>query len=109
AVAVVAGATALGGEVVLVPPLELGLWRQRKRASRLAADQIAADRDEPSAALRPDRRQDGSGTGAPVEAGYDRPLDGERIEQRDRVDGQRRLLPVADSVLREEPCAPVAA
>ena len=46
-VLVVTGPAALGGEVVLVPPLELGLGRQRHLAGLLAADQVAADRDEP--------------------------------------------------------------
>ena len=74
-VLVVAGPAALGGEVVLIPPWELGLRRQRQLAGGLAADQIAAHRDERLAALRPERRDDVGRARAPVEAGDDRPLD----------------------------------
>ena len=66
---------ALGGEVVLVPPLELGLRRQGQPAGLLAADQVAADRDQPAAALRPERRDDVGGSRSPVEPGHDRALD----------------------------------
>ena len=45
-VLLVAGTAALGGEVVLVPPLQLGLRRQRHPAGCLAADQVAAHRDQ---------------------------------------------------------------
>jgi hypothetical protein len=46
-VGVVPGPAAFGGEVVLVPPLQLGRWRQRKPAGLLAADQIPAHRGKP--------------------------------------------------------------
>ncbi len=39
---VVVGAAAVRGKIVLVPPLELTLWRQRHPADFLAADQITA-------------------------------------------------------------------
>ena len=39
---VVAGAAAVRGKIVLVPPLELTLWRQRHPADFLAADRITA-------------------------------------------------------------------
>ena len=45
-VPLVARAAALGGEVVLVPPLQLRLWRQGQLAGGLASDQVAADRDQ---------------------------------------------------------------
>ena len=45
-VLVVSGPAALGGEVVLVPPLQLGLRGQRQLAGCLAADQVAAHGDE---------------------------------------------------------------
>ena len=72
---VVAVPPALGREVVLVPPLQLGLGRQRLPAGGLAADQVAADRDQAAAALGPERRQDVGGAGAPVEPGDDGPID----------------------------------
>src|SRR5262249_24663139 len=57
-ISVVAGPAALGGKVILVPPLELGLWRQRFLASFLTADQVTAHRDQGLAALWPERRDD---------------------------------------------------
>ena len=50
-VALVPGPAALGREVVLVPPLPLGLRRQRQLAGLLTSDQIPAHRDEPGAPL----------------------------------------------------------
>src|SRR5215212_7927020 len=55
---VVAGPAAVRGKVILVPPLELSLWRQRQLVGFTAADQIAAYRDDGLAALRPERRDD---------------------------------------------------
>src|ERR1700733_13056772 len=52
---VVADQAALGGEIELIPPLELGRRRQGRLAGFLAADQIAADRDQRLAALGPKR------------------------------------------------------
>ena len=71
-VLVVAGPAAVGGEVVLVPPLELGLRRQRQLAGFLAADQVAAHGDKPVAAFGPKRRDDVGRPGTPVEAGDNR-------------------------------------
>jgi len=53
---VVAGPAALGGEVELVPPLELGLRRQGQLAGSLAADQVAAHGHESRAAFGRERR-----------------------------------------------------
>ena len=50
---VVAVPAAFGGKIILIPPLELGLWRQWRLPGFLAADQIAADRDQRLAALGP--------------------------------------------------------
>src|SRR5689334_19980529 len=44
-VLVVSGASPLGGEVVLIPPLQLGFRRQRYLPRLLIADEIAAHRD----------------------------------------------------------------
>src|SRR5258708_36759806 len=49
---------ALGGKIVLIPPLELGIWRQRYPASLLVPDQIAAHGNHCITALRPERRYD---------------------------------------------------
>src|SRR6202453_2603882 len=49
---VVADQAAFGGEIELIPPLELSRRRQGRLAGSLAADQIAADRDQRLAALR---------------------------------------------------------
>src|SRR5512133_278461 len=57
-VLVVTGPAAVGGEVVLIPPLELSVRRQRQLAGLLAANQVPAHRDEPLAALGPQRRHD---------------------------------------------------
>src|SRR6476620_9542620 len=55
---VVSYPAALGGKIILIPPLELSLWRQRHLANFLAADQITAHGDHGLAALRPERRDD---------------------------------------------------
>jgi hypothetical protein len=55
---VVSCPAAVGGEVVLVPPLELRRRGQRYLAGFLAADQIPAHRDERPAAFGPERRDD---------------------------------------------------
>src|SRR5215470_608484 len=68
-VLVVAELAALGGKVELVPPLVLGGWRQRDLAGFLTSDQIAADRDQRLATLRPKRRDDVGGTRANIEGG----------------------------------------
>ena len=105
----VAGPSALGGEVELVPPGVLGPRRQRRPAGGLAADQVPAHRDQGLAAVRPQRRDDVGRPRPPVEAGQDGPLDAERIHQVDDIDGQGRLLAVADRVLGQEAGGPVAA
>src|SRR6266498_186028 len=62
-------------KVVLVPPLELSLRRQRQLAGFLAPDQIPTHGDERRAAFRPERREDVGRPRSPVEAGKDRTLD----------------------------------
>ena len=54
----IAGSSALRGEVVLVPPLELGRGWQGHLAGRLTADQIATYGNECPAAVWPKRRND---------------------------------------------------
>src|SRR5258708_24376089 len=70
-VLVVAGSTALGGEVELVPPLELCLGRQGNPPRFLAADQVAADGNACLAALGPQRGDDVGAARSPVEAAED--------------------------------------
>jgi hypothetical protein len=93
---VVADPAAFGGEIILVPPLKLGLRRQRRLAGFLAADQIAAHGDERLAAFRPQRRHDVGRPCSPIKTGDGRLLDFERIHQRDGIEGNDRLLAVAD-------------
>ena len=81
-------AAALGGEVVLIPPLELGARRQWRLAGCLAADQVAADGDKARAALGPCRGDDVGRARTPVETSNGRLLDLERVEQRDGIEGQ---------------------
>ena len=69
----VAGPAAFGGKIILVPPLELSLWRQRHLAGLLAADQIPAHRDEGLAALREDGRDDVGRPRAPIKTGRGSP------------------------------------
>src|SRR6266566_1273902 len=95
-VSLVAGPAAFGGKVILVPPLEFSLWWQRHLAGLLAADQIAAHRDEGLAALRPERRDNVGRPRAPIKTGEDRPLDLERIHQSDAIDGDHRLLTITE-------------
>ena len=105
----VAGPAAFRGEVVLVPPCELGLRRQRHLVGFLAADQVAAHGDERLAALRPERRDDVGRPRAPVKPGEDRLLDLERIHQGDDVERERRLLAVADRVAGKKARRAIAA
>ena len=106
---VVAGPAAFGGEIILVPPLELGLRRQRHLAGFLAADQIAAHGDQRLAALRPERRDDVGRPRSPVKTGEDRLLDLERIHQGDDIDRDRRLLAVPERVARKKARRAIAA
>jgi hypothetical protein len=65
---VVPGSTSFPGKIILIPPLQLSLWRQRHCAGFLAADQITAYRDERFAALGPEGRDDVGSPRSPVEA-----------------------------------------
>ena len=105
----VAVAAAFGGEIILVPPLQLGLRRKRHLAGLLAADQIAAHRDQRLAALRPECRDDISRPRAPIEPGKDRLFDLERIHQGDDIDCERRRLAVAERIGCEKARRAIAA
>ena len=95
---VVAGPAALGGKIILIPPLELSLWRQRHLAGFLAADQITAHGDHGLAALRPERRDDVGRPRSPITTSDDCFLDLESIHQSDDVESNCRLLAVAERV-----------
>src|SRR3546814_14680865 len=71
-----------GGEIVLVPPFEFGLRRQRHPARLTAADQIATHGDKGCAAFRPKRRNDAGSTCTPVTTGKNRLLDLRSEERR---------------------------
>src|SRR5947208_717364 len=88
------GTAAFGGEVVLIPPLELRTRRQRYAAGGLAADQIAAHGDQRLATLRPERSNDVGRPCAPVETSDDGLFDLERVQQRDRIVRKHRLLSI---------------
>jgi hypothetical protein len=55
-------------------------------------DQIAVHRHKSRATVGPQRRPDAGRAAAPVIAGKDRALDAERIDQRDQVGADGRLL-----------------
>ncbi len=99
---VVADPAAFGGEVILVPPLQLSLWRQRHLAGLLAADQIPAHRDETLAAFRPQRRDDVGRARAPIKTAEDRPANFECIHQSDDIDSDHRLLAIAGRCARKK-------
>src|SRR2546427_5321827 len=72
---VVARPAAFGGKIILVPPFELSLWRQRHLPGFLAADQITAHGDERLAVFRPERRDDVGCPRSPIKTGDGRFLD----------------------------------
>ena len=106
---IVAGAAAFGGEVILVPPLQLGVRRQRHLAGLLVADQIAAHGHHGLAALGPKRGDDVGRTRTPIETGEDRLFDLERIHQCDDIGSDRRRLAVADRLARQKARRAIAA
>ena len=100
-VLVVADSTAFGREVVLVPPLQLGLRRKRRRPAPGSRSDSRSPRPGPCSA--PARsRDDARRPRAPVEAGDDGGLDVQGVEQPNSVDRQRGLLAVAHCVVGEE-------
>src|SRR5215217_6162417 len=75
AVCVVASPAAFRGEIILVPPLDLSLWRQRHLVGFRAADQITTHGDHGLAALWPECRDDVGRPRSPIKTGEDRLLD----------------------------------
>ena len=68
----VSRATALGGEIELVPPAVLRLRRQRELVALAVVDEITIYRDHGLAALRPERGDDVRRARSPVVSGQDR-------------------------------------
>src|SRR5439155_24245465 len=93
---VVAGAAAFGGKIILVPPLELSVGRQRHPAGFLAADEITADRHHGLAALRPERGDDVGRPRSPIKTGHGRLLDFESIQEGDDIDSKGRRLAIPE-------------
>jgi hypothetical protein len=93
---IVAGPAAFRGKIILVPPLELSLWRQRHLAGLLAADQVPAHGDDRLAAFRPERRDDVGRPRAPIKTGDDRLANLERIHKSDNIESNDRLLAIAE-------------
>ena len=91
---IVARPPAFRGKIILVPPFELSLWRQRHLVGLRAADQITTYGDHGPAALWPERRDDVGRPRAPIVTGDGRLLDFERIHQCDDIDREHRLLAI---------------
>src|SRR5918998_3104821 len=92
----VAGPAAFGGEIILVPPLELSLWRQGHLVGFRAADQITTHGDQGLAALWPECRDDVGRPRSPITTGDGSLLDLESIHQGDDIDSEDRLLAIPD-------------
>ena len=105
----VAGPAAFGGKVILVPPLELSLWRQRHLAGLLAADQIPTHGDEGLAALREEAAMMSAVRAPQSNPAEDRPLDLERIHQSDDIESDHRLLAIAEGVAGKKARRAIAA
>ncbi len=105
----VAEFAAVGGEIILIPPGELGFWRQGGFVGGGAADEISADGDDCFAALGPEGGDDVGGAGSPVETCDEGFWDIEGVHEGDDVESYDRLLAVAESVAGEEGCGAVAA
>src|ERR671921_1915926 len=92
----VAGPAAFRGEIVLVPPLELSLWRQGHLVGFRAADQITTHGDQGLAALWPECRDDVGRPRSPITTGDGSLLDLESIHQGDGIDSEDRLLAIPE-------------
>src|SRR5215212_6088864 len=109
AVCVVASPAAFGCEIILVPPLELSLWRQRHLVGFRAADQITTHGDHGLAALWPERRDDVGRPRSPIKTGEDRLLDLKSIHQSGDIESDHRLLAVSEGFARKKGRRAIAA
>src|SRR5262249_11440731 len=105
----VAGPATLRGKIELVPPIELGLRRQRHLAGFLAADEITAHRHHRLAALRPERCDDVRSPRSPIKGGHDGLLDLELIHEVDEIDRNRRRLAIPERFTRQKARRAIAA
>src|SRR5215475_8510740 len=105
----VAGPAAFGAKIILVPPLELGLWWQGHLARFLTADQVTAHGHHGLAALRPECCDDVGCTRPPIKTRENRPFDLESIHESDGIDGQCRLLAIPQSFTGKKARRAVAA
>ena len=80
----------------MVPPLELGLRRQRQLVGFAVGEQITTYGDQGFASLRPERGDDVGRPPSPIKAAEDRLVDFESIHESDRIDGDHRRLAVPD-------------
>src|SRR5580698_2535104 len=101
-VLVIASLAIFRGEIILVPPLVLNLWRQRDLAGCLATDQITAHRDDSLAALWPEHGDVIRCPRSPIKSGDYRLVDFERIHQMDNVESNDGGLAVPNRVVGEE-------
>ena len=92
----VAEAAAFDRKIVLVPPRQLSLRRQRLQIRLEISDQITAHRDEGLAPLGPQGSDDVGRTRTPIKTADDRLLDFERIHESDDVERDHRLLAIAE-------------
>src|SRR5580693_648186 len=65
----ITGTTTVACQIKLIPPLELGLGRQRYFPGFLAADQVTTDGDQSFATLRPKCCDDIGAPRTPIESG----------------------------------------
>jgi hypothetical protein len=68
---VIAGPTAFRSKIILIPPLELGAWRQRYLSGFLAADEITTYGDDTLASLGPESGNDVGRPRSPIKTGDD--------------------------------------
>src|SRR6202521_3753960 len=95
-------AEAVANEIVLVPPSQLLLRRQRSLACREIHHDITADRYDSFDSLWPQRGHDLSGPRARVETADERLFDLERVHQRHDIRGGRGLLTILHRATRSE-------
>src|ERR1700689_4313755 len=98
-VLVVASLAIFRGEIILVPPLILYVWRQRGLAGCLATDQITAHRDDRLATFWPEHGDVISCPCSPIEAGNYCLIDLERIHQMDNVESNHGGLAVSNRII----------
>src|SRR5882762_4624371 len=91
-------------EVVLVPPSQLFLRRQRSLVCRESHYGITADRCDFFDSLWPQSGHDLSGPRAPIETADERFLDLERVHEGHDIRGDCCPLTISDRITRSEPC-----